>query len=100
MVDRADIDGGDSRVTAAALRFIAAVRADPQLRERLAALEPAAGLEPVLALALEAGLTLSAEDLRRGFAVDWGLRRARYSREAAPGQRREHGRGGPDSGVG
>ncbi|HET6864624.1 MAG TPA: Nif11-like leader peptide family natural product precursor [Solirubrobacteraceae bacterium] len=70
--------------TAAALRFIAAVRTDPQLRARLAALAPGAGLEPVVALAREAGFSISAEDLRRGFTADWGLRRARYLREAAP----------------
>jgi predicted ribosomally synthesized peptide with nif11-like leader len=73
-------DGG----TAAALRFIAAVRNDAELRARVAALAPAAGLEPVVALAREAGFAISAEDLRRGFTADWGLRRARYLREAAP----------------
>ena len=84
MAGPAQIHDGDARGTAAALRFIAAIRSDAQLRERLAALRPAAGLEPVVALAREAGFTLSVEDLRRGFAVDWGLRRARYLRDAAP----------------
>jgi len=72
-------DGG----TAAALRFIATVRTDAQLRARVAALPPGAGLEPVVAVAREAGFAISVEDLRRGFTADWGLRRARYRREAA-----------------
>lgn len=83
MADRTRPDSGDLRGTAVALRFIAAVRTDAHLREQLAALEPAAGLEPVVALALGAGFTFSIEDLRRGFALDWGLRRARYRHEAA-----------------
>ena len=84
MPDRAGTHGEDAHGTAAALRFIAAVRADAQLRESLAALQPAAGLEPVVAVARKAGFTLTVEDLRRGFAVDWGMRRARYLRDAAP----------------
>jgi len=77
-----DGDGGDPRVTAVALRFIAKARTDPRLRERLAALDPAAGLGPVAAVAREAGFALGVDDLRRGFVVDWGLRRARYLRDA------------------
>lgn len=84
MADGAGTGGGDARGAAVALRFIATLRADARLRERLTALQPAAGLEPVVALAREAGFTLGLEDLRRGFAVDWGLRRARYLRETAP----------------
>jgi predicted ribosomally synthesized peptide with nif11-like leader len=84
MAGPGDTDGSDPRGTGVALRFIAAIRTDPQLRERLAALAPAAGLEPVVALARDAGFNLSVEDLRRGFVADWGLRRARYLRQAPP----------------
>lgn len=83
MADGGHTAGTEAARTAVALRFISAVRTDPQLRARVAALEPAAGLEPVVAVAREAGFSLSVEDLRRGFAVDWGLRRARYLRDAA-----------------
>jgi hypothetical protein len=84
MAHAARTDAEDTRGTAVALRFIAAVRTDAQLRARVAALPPAAGLEPVIALAREVGFTMSVEDLRRGFEVDWGLRRARYLRERPP----------------
>jgi hypothetical protein len=84
MADPARTDGGDQGGVAVALRFIAAVRADARLRARVAALAPAAGLDPVVAVAREAGFMISVEDLRRGFTADWGLRRARYLREAAP----------------
>jgi hypothetical protein len=69
---------------ATGLRFLAAARRDPELRERLAALEPEAGLRPVLRLAAAAGYSLSSGDLRAAFLFDWGLRRARYLREDAP----------------
>jgi predicted ribosomally synthesized peptide with nif11-like leader len=84
MAEPAQPDGERPGATAAALRFIAAVRSDPQLRARVAAVPPAAGLEAVVALAREAGFAITVEDLRRGFTADWGLRRARYLREAAP----------------
>lgn len=84
MADGAQTTSGEPAGTAVALRFISAVRTDAQLRARIAALEPAAGLEPVIAVAREAGFELTVEDLRRGFAVDWGLRRAHYLRDAAP----------------
>lgn len=83
MADGAHTADAEAARTAVALRFISAVRTDPQLHARVDALEPAAGLEPVVAVAREAGFSLSVEDLRRGFVVDWGLRRARY-RRAAP----------------
>lgn len=84
MTEPAQPDRGGTGGTAAALRFIAAVRSDAQLRARVAALAPAAGLAPVVALAREAGFAISVEDLRRGFTADWGLRRASYLRDAAP----------------
>ena len=69
------------------LRFLAAVRRDQSLRERLARLDPDAGLGPVVALAAEAGFGLSAEELRAAFVYDWGLRRAHYVRERAAAER-------------
>jgi predicted ribosomally synthesized peptide with nif11-like leader len=63
-----------------ALRFIAAVRRDSTLRERLAQQEPEA-LAAVVQTAREAGFAVTAEDLRAAFAVDWGMRRARYLRD-------------------
>jgi hypothetical protein len=67
-----------------ALRFLAAARREQPLRERLAAIEPEDGLEPVIAAAADAGYTLDAASLRAAFTADWGLRTARYAREHAP----------------
>ncbi len=63
-----------------ALRFLAAARRDSALRERLAAQKPQ-GLAAVVQSARQAGFVVSAEDLRAAFAVDWGMRRARYLRD-------------------
>ena len=68
---------------AAALRFLAAARTDPLLRERVAALAPEAGLGPVIELAAESGFEIAPEDLRAAFTHDWAFRRARYLREQA-----------------
>jgi ATP-binding cassette subfamily B protein len=65
---------------AAGLAFLAAVRRDPDLRERLAGIEPEAGLDRLVLFAAEAGFSLSADDLRAAFGYDWGLRRAHYLR--------------------
>ena len=62
----------------AALRFLAATRNEPVLRERLAAIAPDEGLLAVVALAGEAGFEFSREDLRDAFVHDWAFRRARY----------------------
>ena len=64
---------------AEALRFLRCVREDPALAARVGELDPADGLEPVIAIAAGAGFTLSADDLRRAHQLDWQLRRARYS---------------------
>jgi hypothetical protein len=64
----------------AALRFLAAARRDSASRERLAAQEPK-DLAAVVQAAQQAGFAVSAEDLRAAFAVDWGMRRARYLRD-------------------
>ena len=68
---------------ATALRFLAAARTDPLVRQRLAALAPEAGLAPVVELAAEGGFQFSPEDLRVAFTHDWAFRRARYLREPA-----------------
>jgi hypothetical protein len=63
----------------AALRFLRAARTDAALHERVALLDPADGLEPVLELASEAGFHFSVDELRRAHAHDWALRLARYA---------------------
>jgi predicted ribosomally synthesized peptide with nif11-like leader len=65
-----------------AMRFIRVLREDDALGEKVRALDPAASLDPVVALAREAGFDLTAEDLRAAHAHDWGLRRALYARDA------------------
>jgi hypothetical protein len=67
--------------TAVALRFLAAGRRDPRLREALTGLEPEAGLSEVKRIAGEAGFPVSVEALRLAFRHDWGLRRARFFRD-------------------
>lgn len=67
-------DGGGG--VQAALRFLAAARRDPVLRERLTALEPEAGFAELLPIAQTAGFPLTAEDLHAAFVHDWCLRRA------------------------
>jgi predicted ribosomally synthesized peptide with nif11-like leader len=65
-------DGG----VATALRFLAAVRRDPALRERVAALDLDAGLPALATIAGAAGFRITVRDLRAAHAQDWGLRRA------------------------
>jgi predicted ribosomally synthesized peptide with nif11-like leader len=71
-----DVPDDDARGTAPALRFLAAVRHDPDLRHQVAALDPGAGLQAVIEIAHAAGFRVTAEDLRAAHAQDWGLRRA------------------------
>jgi predicted ribosomally synthesized peptide with nif11-like leader len=66
----------------AALIFIARVREDGALAERIRALGPEATLEQVASIAAGAGYEVTADDLRRAHAHDWSLRWVRY----APGQ--------------
>ena len=61
-----------------ALAFLRRVREDPDLATRVEQLDPADGLEPLVAIAADAGFTVSAEDLRQAYRLDWNLRRARY----------------------
>jgi hypothetical protein len=64
---------------ATGLAFLRAIRQDPALKARVDALDPEEGLEPVLALAAEAGFALSGTALHRAHRMDWLLRRARYA---------------------
>lgn len=61
-----------------ALAFLRRLREDPELAARVEGLDPADGLEPLVAIAADAGFTVSAEDLRSAYRLDWNLRRARY----------------------
>jgi hypothetical protein len=70
---------GSPRGLGVALRFIAAARRDSVLREHLAEQEPQ-DLATVVQAARQAGFAVSAEDVRAAFALDWGMRRARYRR--------------------
>jgi predicted ribosomally synthesized peptide with nif11-like leader len=58
----------------AAIAFVGAVRADPALADRLAALGLDPDLERVAAIALEAGFDCTPDELRRAHVHDWGLR--------------------------
>jgi predicted ribosomally synthesized peptide with nif11-like leader len=64
---------------ARALRFGRAAREDPELAERLGAVDPAADLDRVLEIAAEAGYEIGEDELRAAHAQDWALRRARYA---------------------
>jgi predicted ribosomally synthesized peptide with nif11-like leader len=61
-----------------ALAFLRRVHEDAALAARVDELDPEDGLVPLVAIAAEAGFTVSAEDLRRAYRLDWNLRRARY----------------------
>jgi predicted ribosomally synthesized peptide with nif11-like leader len=61
-----------------ALAFLRRLREDSELAARVDELDPAEGLEPLVAIAADAGFTVSVEDLRRAYRLDWNLRRARY----------------------
>lgn len=54
--------------------FIRAVRADPALRAKIAALGPDPRLEDIVGLAADAGHAVEAETLRAAYAQDWALR--------------------------
>jgi predicted ribosomally synthesized peptide with nif11-like leader len=67
-----------------ALKFIQHLRGDQALRDRLAALGPVAGLEPLTQLAREAGFEFTEADLRQAFKHDWAMRRLRRSAASEP----------------
>jgi len=66
-----------------ALRFLRAAREDGAIRELLSRLDPAQGLEPVVAVAAVAGFALDIDILRAAHAHDWALRRVRYTLAAS-----------------
>ncbi|HKP89837.1 MAG TPA: Nif11-like leader peptide family natural product precursor [Thermoleophilaceae bacterium] len=69
----------------AALDFIARVRADAALRDRVRELAGNDGdLDAVARLGAERGLDFTADELRAAFAQDWAMRRLRYEGGRAP----------------
>ncbi len=72
---------GGADGTRLALRFIAAAREDSALHDSLVEAASDGRLEVVVELAAEAGFPIGIDDLRAAFALDWGLRRARYLRD-------------------
>jgi len=72
------IESGQAGVNGA-LAFLRRTRDDSAVADRVAQIDPDDGLDPVLSLAASVGFTLSAEDLRRAYRLDWNLRRARYA---------------------
>ncbi len=61
-----------------ALAFLREARRDEELVRELGALGDAAGWEDLAALATRAGWRVSADELERAHALDWGMRWARY----------------------
>jgi predicted ribosomally synthesized peptide with nif11-like leader len=59
-----------------ALQFIAAVRSDDTLRQRVAECR-LGGLPAVVAIGCETGYQFSEDELRRAHAHDWSMRWAR-----------------------
>jgi Nif11 domain len=72
---------GGANGTSVALRFLAAIRQDPTLRESVAEVVSDGGLDAVVDVAAEAGFPVDVDDLRDAFKIDWGMRRARYLRD-------------------
>jgi hypothetical protein len=60
---------------------MAAARADGELRERLAKIDPDAELAAVLTVTERFGYSFTEADLREAHAREWGLRRMRYAAE-------------------
>lgn len=58
----------------AAHRFLGAVRSDPALADRVAALGPDPQIEDLVALGAAIGLEFDAEALRAAHRQDWALR--------------------------
>jgi hypothetical protein len=63
---------------AAALEFLRAAREDPDLHDRVQALDPVDGLDALVAVAEAAGHPLHADALRVAFGHDWTMRQIRY----------------------
>jgi hypothetical protein len=65
----------DRGAVQAALTFIARVRADAELRDRIRDEAADGDLDAVVRLAAECGLHFTADDLRAAFRQDWSMRR-------------------------
>ena len=72
----------DSAAVQAALDFIARVRADAALRDRVRADAGDGDLDALARLGAECGLHFEADDLRAAFKQDWAMRQLRYGPEA------------------
>lgn len=68
-----------------ALRFIAAVREDAELRVRIEQLGLAVTLEDLVALGAGRGFGFTAAEMEHAYKHDWAMRRARYSPPSTPG---------------
>ncbi len=62
----------------AALHFISAVRADPELSRRIRELGPGTTLDQLCDLGALSGMEFTAPDLRAAYRIDWSMRMARY----------------------
>jgi nitrogen fixation uncharacterized protein len=67
-----------ARDVAEAMRFLRGVRADPELRDKVDALEPGAGARAVTEIAAAAGFHFAQPALGAAYAHDWGLRWMHY----------------------
>jgi predicted ribosomally synthesized peptide with nif11-like leader len=68
-----------------ALRFIAAVREDAELRSRIEQLGLTVTLDDLVALGAERKFTFTTEEMQQAYRYDWTMRRARYSPPSTPG---------------
>ena len=67
-----------------ALRFIAAVREDPELRKRIEQLGLDVSLDDLVGLGAERQLPFTPEEMQQAYRYDWSMRRARYSPPGTP----------------
>lgn len=67
----------------AALDFIAHVRAETSLRERVRDEAADGDLDEVVRLGAECGLHFTVDDLRAAFAQDWAMRRLLHGPKAS-----------------
>jgi hypothetical protein len=65
-----------------ALAFLRAARHDEQIECALEALGGKATWESLVETAARAGFSCTPEELQRAYALDWGMRWARYNRPA------------------
>ena len=73
----------DRGAVQAALEFIARVRADAALRDRIRDEAADGDLSHVVRLGAECGLHFTVDDLRAAFTQDWTMRRLLHGPEAS-----------------